>query len=370
MEYKDYYKVLGVERKAEAGEIKKAYRKLAAKYHPDKNPDDPTAESKFKEVGEAYEVLSDPEKRKLYDQVGSDWKRYQQTGGRASDFDWSQYASQAPGGGFQINLEDLFGPGGAGFGGAGQGGFTGGSTGGFGGGQGGFGGGQGGFAGGGSPFSSFFETLFGGGSAGGFTGGPGGMGGGPSGGPGTGGTRGARASAPRKGADYTAELSVTLKDLINGVVKTFRLDGQQMKVKIPAGFEHGKKLKLKGRGQKREGFPAGDLILTVNVLPDPEFKREGDALRKTAQVEFLTALFGGEIRVETLTGAVKLKVPPGTGSGKQFRIPGQGMPNPTTGKRGDLMISLQVSVPELSSLSEEEKELLEKWKKLRETGNM
>ena len=349
MEYKDYYKVLGVERKAETSEIKKAYLKLAAKFHPDKNPDDPTAESKFKEVGEAYEVLSDPEKRKLYDQVGADWKRYQQTGGRASDFDWSQYASQAPGGGFRINLEDLFGPGG----------FSGGgSAGGFGGGQGGFAGGRGGFAGAGSPFSSFFDTLFGGGAAGGFAGGPD-----------AGGTRGARTS-PRKAADYTAELSVNLKDLINGVEKTIRLNGQQMKVKIPAGFEHGKKLKLKGRGQKREGLPSGDLILTVNVLPDPDLKREGDTLRKTAQVEFLTALFGGEIRVETLTGAVKLKVPPGTGSGKQFRIPGQGMPNPSTGKRGDLMISLLVSIPELSSLSEQEKELLEKWKKLRETGNM
>ena len=366
MEYKDYYKVLGVERKAEAGEIKKAYRKLAAKYHPDKNPDDPTAESKFKEVGEAYEVLSDPEKRKLYDQVGSDWKRYQQTGGRASDFDWSQYASQAPGGGFRINLEDLFGPGG----------FSGGgSAGGFGASAGGFSGGQGGFVGGGSPFSSFFETLFGGGAASGFAGSPGAGFGGPAGGPGgfggarTGPASGSRTSH-RKGADYTAELSVTLKDLINGVEKTFRLDGQQMKVKIPAGFEHGKKLKLKGRGQKREGLPSGDLILTVNVLPDPEFKREGDTLRKTAQLEFLTALFGGEIRVETLTGAVKLKVPPGTGSGKQFRIPGQGMPNSSTGKRGDLLISLQVSVPELSSLSEEEKVLIEKWKKLRETGNM
>lgn len=349
MDYKDYYKILGVGRQADAAELKKAYRKLAAKHHPDRNPDDPDAERRFKEVGEAYEVLKDPEKRKLYDQVGSDWKRYRQNGGDASGFDWSRYAGQGQGGGFRVNLEDLFAEAaGAGAGSTGRGG-----------GAGGFGG-----AGGASSFSSFFETLFGGGApgagagrGGGGFGGYGARGAGPAGG--FEGRRGTQAT----GADMVADLQVDLEDLLGGVEKQIRVRGRQLRVKVPAGFEDGKKLRLRGYGQPADGGRPGDLVLTIRVRPHPDFERDGAILRRTFPLDLFTALTGGEVRVNTLSGAVKLRIPASTQGGTVFRVPGQGLPDATTGRRGDLLLTARIQLPE--GLSQEEADLLERWKSIR-----
>ena len=348
MDYKDYYKILGVDRNADAAQLKKAYRKLAATYHPDRNPDDPKAEARFKEVGEAYEVLKDPEKRKLYDQVGADWKQYRQGGGDASGFDWSRYASQGPAGGFRVNLEDLFAEAAGAGAGAGRGGGAGRGAGAGrapGGGAGGFGPGFGG----GTPFSSFFETLFGGA--------------GPQAAP-----NGRRAAGtPGGGADLVAELPVELVDLVEGAEKQIRVRGRQIRVKVPAGIEDGKKLRLRGHGQPgASGRPAGDLVLTIRVRPHPDFEREGRNLKRHVPLDLFTALSGGEVRVQTLTGAVKLRIPPSTQGGTLFRLPGQGLPDSASGRRGDLLLTVRIRVPE--DLSVDERELLSRWVALRKDG--
>jgi len=320
MQYKDYYDILGVSRDADQKEIKKAYRKLAAKYHPDKNPDDPSAEDKFKEVGEAYEVLKDPEKRKLYDQVGHDWKKYQragqQPGNGSGGFDWSQYAR----------------------GGRGRGG----QSGGFGS-QFDFGAGQGQ----GTPFSDFFETLFGGGGFGQqFQG------------QGAGRTQ-TRRQARTKGQNYKAKLTIPLEEAYHGGERTIKVNGQRMKVKIPKGIEDGQKLKLKGKGaQSPMGGQRGDLYLTINIKPHPNIERKGDNLYMDHFVDLYTAILGGETRINTFKGNVKLNIPEGTQNGKRFKFGGLGMPkfNNAT-QHGDLFVRVLVELPR--DLSSEEKELFE-----------
>ncbi|MCG2589319.1 DnaJ C-terminal domain-containing protein [Rhodohalobacter sulfatireducens] len=316
MEYKDYYNILGVSRDASQDEIKKKYRKLAAKYHPDKNPDDKSAEDKFKEIGEAYEVLKDPEKRKLYDQVGSDWKKYQQAGASADDFNWQQYANR--GGGQRINMEDIFGGGGHG--------------------------------GSGSPFSSFFETIFGGG----------------------GDPFGGRQSQARqyqsrtrqnirqKGQDTRAEVNVDLKDVLTGTEKQFRINGERVKLKIPAGIEDGKRLKLKGKGQASQvGGPKGDLYLKVNVRDPEGFKRRGNDIYQKVPLDLYTAVLGGELTAQTLNGKIKLNIPPETQNGRTFRLAGRGLPNfKKTGKKGDYYLKTDITIPE--NLTQKEKELFKK----------
>lgn len=315
MEYKDYYNILGVSRDASQDEIRKKYRKLAAKYHPDKNPDDKSAEDKFKEIGEAYEVLKDPEKRKLYDKVGSDWKRYQDAGASADDFNWQQYANR--GGGQRINMEDIFG------------------------------GAQGG--GGGSPFSSFFETIFGGGD------------------PFAGQQSQARQYQSRtgrtirqKGRDTKAEVDVDLKDVLTGVEKQFRINGERVKLKIPAGIEDGKRLKLKGKGQiSQTGGSKGDLYLKVNVIEPEGFERKGNDIYQKVPLNLYTAVLGGELTAQTLNGKIKLNVPPETQNGRTFRLQGRGLPQfKKNGKRGDYFLKTEIEIPE--NLTSQEKELFKK----------
>ncbi len=326
MDYKDYYRILGVSRNASQDEIKKKYRKLASKYHPDRNPDDKSAEQKFKEVGEAYEVLKDPEKRKLYDQVGADWKRYQQAGASADDFDWSKYAGHGGGGQrVNINFEDLFG-----------------------------GGRQ---SGGGSPFSSFFETIFGGGGD-----------------PFAGGRQqgrqyqyepGRTRTTSRKGRDSEAEIPVDLKDLIHGVEKQFRINGERVKVKIPAGIEDGKRLKLKGKGQiSQTGGSKGDLFLKVKVNEPEGIERRGKDIIQTVPLDLYTAVLGGNVTVQTLNGKVKLTIPPETENGKVFRLTGRGLPGVNSSeKRGDYFIKTEIYLPK--NLTPKEKKLFKELSKLR-----
>jgi curved DNA-binding protein len=340
MDYKDYYDILGVDKTASEKEIKKAYRKLAAKYHPDKNPDDPSAEEKFKEVGEAYEVLGDSEKRDLYDKVGKDWKQYQRAGGNGGGFDWNQYARQGQDHGFRggqrtyrrVNMDDFFNQQSSGrSGGQGQG----------------------------HPFSSFFETLFGGAGAGSpFSGaqtreqafrGQGRA---------NTGRRQQRNHQPRK-KNITTETTITLKEACEGTKRTVRVGDEKMKVKIPAGIADGQKLKLKGKGSATvPDGPRGDLFLKIHIDMPVNLERKGKNLYLTQPINLFTAVLGGETSVSTVNGNVKLTIPAGTAGGKLFKLKGLGMPEfNKRNKKGNLFVRVQIQVPE--ELSDREKELFE-----------
>jgi curved DNA-binding protein len=311
VDYKDYYKTLGLEKSATTDQIKKAYRKLARQYHPDVNPNNAEAERKFKEINEAHEVLSDEEKRRKYDQLGADWQRYQQAGagaGRAGGFDWSQYGH--PGGGF---------------GGYGQ-------------------------AGSGDPFgntdfSDFFSSIFGG-----------------MGGEGRPGGHSARASA---GQDYQAELELTLAEAYEGGPRTLTVNGKKLRINIQPGAEDGQTIRLRDQGAPgRNGGPAGSLYITLRIAPDPRYTRTGSDLTMDVPVSLYTALLGGQQVVETLSGPVKITVKPETQNGTRLRLRGKGFPvYKQAGQFGDLYLRLNVTLPQ--HLTDKEKELFRQLAELR-----
>ncbi len=327
MEYKDYYEILGVEKNASADEIRKAYRRLARKYHPDVNPDDESAEDRFKDVNEAYEVLSDEEKRAKYDRFGSQWRQYERTGGRAEDFDWSQWRTQPGGasGGYRTvtpeEFEQMFG--------------------------------------GAGGFSDFFETLFGGrapsgaGSARGFGNDP---------------FRQTRTRArPRAGRDVEHEVEVTLEEAFQGTTRNIQYEnGRTIQARIPRGVRSGSRIRLSGQGQPGvSGGAAGDLYLVVRVLPHDRFRREGDDLHVTVPVDLYSMLMGGSTTVSSIDRSVRLAIPPETENGRVFRLSGLGMPNlQDPDQRGDLYATVQVELPK--NLSDEEKDLLRQLQELRQ----
>jgi len=315
MEYKDYYKILGVEKNADDKTIKAAYRKLARKHHPDVNPDEPKAEERFKEINEAYEVLGSAEKRQKYDQLGSDWQRWQQTGGQPTDFNWGQYTTGPGGQRVHVqyanpeDFEDLFG--------------------------------------GNSPFSDFFTSIFGGG--------------------GRGAGRGSGFEyQPRavRGQDFEHEVEISLSEAYQGTSRLLNKDGRRLEVKIPAGAKSGTKVRMRGEGSSGQaGGAAGDLYLKVKVAGDARFERKGDDLYTSVPVDLYSALLGGEVTVATLGGEVKLKIPGGSQNGQTFRLRGKGMPKLNRKQEaGDLYAKIEVRLP--TKLTAEQRELVEKMQRL------
>jgi len=296
MDYKDYYEILGVSRNASTDEIRKAYRKLAMQYHPDRNPGDKQAEERFKEINEAYQVLNDSQKRAHYDRVGSAYSNWQQRSGGQGGFDWGQWARGAPGG-TRVNVED-------------------------------FGGGFGD-----DLFSEFFRSIFGG----------------------MGGTR----AAARGNPAYQQQIEISLEDAFNGTTLQIQADGKRKQVKIPPGVRTGSKVRVAGAG------PNGmDLYLIVQVKEHKNFTRKGNNLHTTAKVSAFTAILGGEAEVETMTGKVKLTIPPGTQPEQVFRVANRGMPQlKSSNTKGDLLVRLKVEIPRY--LSSKQRELLEEASKIK-----
>jgi curved DNA-binding protein len=322
MDYKDYYAILGVPKTASQAEIKKAYRKLARQLHPDRNPGDKEAERRFKEANEAHAVLSDAEKRKQYDELGSNWQAYQQAGdftGRGSS-NWSGFGG-APGGTRwtyqRVDPEEMGG------------------------------------------FSDFFRTFFGGGGGGGMGGfgrSAGSSAGGSGGGfeyvdlsdlSGAGGAGTRTRSRHRPAAEATAE--VTLDEVATGAERMVGLDGRRLQVKIPAGVSEGSKVRLRG------AVDGGDLLITVHVQDDPRFERSGTDLITELPVSLSEALLGADVRVPTLTGNVKLRIRPNTQNGQEIRVPNRGLPKRgKPNEKGDLLVRVRVVLPKLDDKARED----------------
>lgn len=348
VDFKDYYQTLGIERTANESEIKAAFRKQARKHHPDVNPGDTGAEERFKDVNEAYEVLSDADKRKLYDRYGEEWQRYKEAG----------YTGDEPQNAGRRSTSDDFGTW-----------FTGNS---------------GGFTtndfGAGGDHSDFFETLFGN------------FGGGRR-------SSGASTRAtprPRRGQDIDAEVEVSFDEAFKGTTRRFDIQAEEVcptcggtglvrnaicptcdgagyipriktiEVKIPAGVTNGSRIRVAGQGGAGEGGgPSGDVYLIVKLATDKRFTREGDNLRSEVEIPLLTALLGGKVAITTPTGRVELTIPAETQQGKVFRLRGQGMPKlkSKSGERGDLLAKANVVLP--TNLTDQEKALLEELRNLR-----
>jgi curved DNA-binding protein len=337
MEYKDYYKILGVEKGATEKELKTAYRTLAKELHPDKNPGNKQAETKFKEVNEAYEVLSDSEKRQKYDSLGQNWGQYEQWqrgGGTGQPFDWGGFSGQPAdvrrsgqgGAGYRTVSEEelagLFGQGGGGF-------------------------------------SDFFRTFFSG------------QGGAPDMG-GAGAARGAGRS--RRGRDFEQPVAVTLEEAFNGSQRILEAKGadgkvRRLEVRLPAGVKDSSRVRMAGEGGAGAGSGGrGDLYLVIAVQPHAVFQREEDDLRAELPVDATTLVLGGDLPVPTLKGTtLSLRIPPETPNGKVFRLSGQGMPvlnDPS--HRGDLFVKVRAILP--TNLTPKERQLYEELHKLRKAG--
>jgi curved DNA-binding protein len=296
MDYKDYYQTLGVGKNATEKEIKSAFRKLAQKYHPDRNPGDKRSEERFKDLNEAYEVLGDAEKRAKYDQLGSSYAQWERMGRPGNGFDFSQWASGMGGGGQRggvhvdyQNLDDLLG---------------------------------------GSSFSDFFEMLFGGGGYG----------------------QARRASGPdatrstsraARGRDLEQSVEITLEEAYHGTTRLLQRGATRREIKIPAGVKTGTKIRFPA-----DDVASGDLFLVVKVSAHPQFRREEDDLHTDAPVDVYTAMLGGEVRVPTLGGEVVLTIPPETQAGKIFRLSGRGMPKlRQPQEHGDLYAHITLKIP-------------------------
>jgi curved DNA-binding protein len=306
MDFVDYYKTLGVAKNASTEDIKKAYRKLARKFHPDVNPNDKESHKKFQQINEANEVLSDPEKRKKYDQYGENWKH-------ADQYEQARQQQRQGAGGF--------------------GGFGGGGFGNFGGGEYTYSGEEEG------GFSDFFESLFGGG-------------------------RGRRSQAKYRGQDYNAELQLSLTDAYKTHQQTLTINGKNVRITIPAGVENGQQIKLKGYGSPgANGGPNGDLFITFIINNNTGFKRERNNLYKEEELDLYTAVLGGEKTIDTLSGKIKLKVNPETQNGTKIRLKGKGFPvYKKEGEYGDLYITWSIKLP--TNLSQKQKDLFTELSKL------
>jgi len=298
MNYKDYYQILGIAKNAGQDDIKKAYRKLALKYHPDRNPDDQTAEEKFKEVNEAHQVLSDPDKRAKFDQLGSAYSQWEQGGQRPSGFDWGAWGSEDP---RNVRVE-YSGQAGEGVGGMGG-------------------------------FSDFFQQIFGGNGA----------------------FQGGQQQAPNQGPQvFEQPVTISLEEAYRGSERQLSVDGRSFNVKIPSGTKEGTKIRMAGVGPDDYYGKPSDVLLVVSVAPDPRFSRKGDHLRSELHIDLYTAVLGGKVPVPTFNGEGMLTIPAGTQSAQTFRLKGKGMPKlKNNSSHGDLLVKVIVDIP--ATLNDQEK---------------
>jgi len=302
MDFIDYYKILGIDKSASDADIKKAYRKLARKHHPDLNPNDKEAEKKFQQINEANEVLSDPEKRKKYDQYGKDWQHadvYEQARQQQGTYRGQSYqGADNPFAGFSGST------GSADFGG--------------------------------HDFSDFFSSMFGGGGS------------------------SRQRQTQFRGNDFKAELHLSFRKAAETHKQSLTVNGKTIRITVPAGVSNGQEIKLKGYGGPGvNNGPNGDLYITFVIAEDPDFKRIGNNLYATEEIDLYTAILGGDIYVNTLSGKVKLKVKPETQNGTKVKLKGKGFPvYKKEGQFGDLIITYQVKIP--TNLSEDQKETFRK----------
>ncbi len=302
MEYKDYYKILGVDRKASQDDIKKTYRKLAMKYHPDQNRGNKQAEEKFKDINEAYEVLSDPQKRARYDQLGASYSQWQNQGPGRGGFNWNDWVtSQNRGrGGVDADFGEAFG-----------------------------------------GFSDFFSAIFGGMPMGGRT--------------------VSRQQAKPRAIEQ--KVQINLQEAYHGTQRQFQIGEKKIEVKIPAGAVTGTKVRVAGAVPAANSQSNSDILLNIEVLPDARFSLNGSDLTTEVKIDLLTAVLGGSATVSTITGNVRLTIPAGTQPGQKIRLAGRGLPKlKDKQEHGDLIVHIKVEIPK--KLNEKQQRLFEELRKL------